>query len=283
MSCKLLSVESIPRSKSFPFRVKTIYQGNSIRFAAAPRKWSDFEVCIRSNSEELVLEDEVDGRILQTSCPQVLFPVPGSVWKSKDWQTRDATAFNYAPEVAELLKPHGLYPDRSYCNFIMTPEISQHLSKIRNIICNLYTPGAADSLDWTCFSLLGTLRFQQEGAPAVTLENRIYNMSIGFQMHYSEPINIDDVAAANTMSRAYFFHVWKKYFPVSPLQYIINLRLEAAARSLLDTDLSIAQIVSENAFSSEYDFYRRFRKKYGMTPGEYRLRNRSELCRTPKK
>ena len=85
MSCKLLSVESIPRSKSFPFRVKTIYQGNSIRFAAAPRKWSDFEVCIRSNSEELVLEDEVDGRILQTSCPQVLFRVPGSVWKSKDW------------------------------------------------------------------------------------------------------------------------------------------------------------------------------------------------------
>ena len=89
-------------------------------------------------------------------------------------------------------------------------------------------------------------------------------------MHFAENVSIDEVAAANGMSRAAFFKAWKKNFDVTPSQYVIDLRLEAAARSLRETSVPISEIVKDVRFAGEYMFYRRFRQKYGMTPGEYR-------------
>ena len=69
---------------------------------------------------------------------------------------------------------------------------------------------------------------------------------------------------------------WKKYFNVTPTQYINNLRLEAAARQLKESNIPISEIIREVHFSGKYMFYQRFRQKYGMTPDEYRKRHSSD-------
>lgn len=72
------------------------------------------------------------------------------------------------------------------------------------------------------------------------------------------------------MSRDHFYKTWKKSFDTTPAQYINQLRLEAAARRLRETDIAIGSIIQEVHFAGEYMFYKCFRQKYGMTPAEYR-------------
>ena len=98
----------------------------------------------------------------------------------------------------------------------------------------------------------------------------IRNISAWLRMHYADNIFIDDVAAAYGLSHTHFFREWRKVFDVSPLQYILDTRLEAAAWYLTTTTLPVSHIVSKVNFSGTTKFYRRFNLKYGMTPEVYR-------------
>ena len=62
------------------------------------------------------------------------------------------------------------------------------------------------------------------------------------------------------------------------LVFVVKVMVEiaaqgTAARSLRETGVPISEIVKDVRFAGEYMFYRRFRQKYGMTPGEYRRLN----------
>lgn len=268
----VLPLRDFPRRNSFPFRVEGIYYCRDILISNTPRRWDQFEVCIRLPSKTLFTEDVVNGEYVKMPCPNVVWRVPGSLWGTGKVTVRSVISFSYPSGALENLNLLGMNPERVAWSFAMTSELESLIAKFRDVVCNLYTPGAVDSLDWVCFCLMGTLMLQENAQTStLTVENRIRNASIWFHTHYSENINIDKVAAANGMSHAYFFRIWKKCFDMTPTQYVINLRLEAAARRLLETTLPISQIVREVHFAGEYMFHQRFHQKYGMTPREYRL------------
>lgn len=59
-----------------------------------------------------------------------------------------------------------------------------------------------------------------------------------------------------------------------PLNEIITTkRLEYAERLLTVTDKSISEISAQSGFNNESYFYKLFRKKYGTTPRDYRLKS----------
>ncbi|MBQ7206381.1 MAG: helix-turn-helix transcriptional regulator [Lentisphaeria bacterium] len=268
-----LDIGDIPRKNSFPFRVESIYYCKDKLIPQSKRRWDRFEVCLRLSSESGSTEDIVDGKCLKLPCPNVVWRLPGSAWEMPRGAVRDVISFSCSPDVLKIMETLGMKIDRAGWHFVMTEELEVLISRLRSALRELHTPGATDAVDWLCFSLMGHLLFR-ENTPAAepTEEDRIRNISIWFRMHFAENVSIDEVAAANGMSRAAFFKAWKKNFSVTPSQYIIGLRLEAAARSLCETNVSVADIVREVHFAGEYMFYRRFRQKYGMTPGEYRRR-----------
>ena len=90
------------------------------------------------------------------------------------------------------------------------------------------------------------------------------------QAHLTDDIDLDEIARINGFSRTAFFREWKRFFHVSPAQYILNLKMETAARFLRETDFPITAIVKEVKFSGTTAFYKRFVQKYGMTPMQYR-------------
>ena len=268
----ILNVKDFPRRNRFPFRVEQIYYCRDMLFPAEePRRWPSFEMCLRLSSETDFTEDVVDGKILKLPCPNVVWRMPGSAWKRPRASIRNAISFSYAPEVPEKLELLGMKFETFAWSFAMTSELEALIAKFRKTIDNLYTRGMADVLDWACFSLMGTLRLQENRPRAgQTVENRIRNVSLWFQTHFAEKIDLDEVAAANGMSRDHFYKTWKKSFDTTPAQYINQLRLEAAARRLRETDIAIGSIIQEVHFAGEYMFYKCFRQKYGMTPAEYR-------------
>ena len=267
-----LNVKDFPRRNRFPFRVEQIYYCRNMLFPVGePRRWPGFEMCLRLSSDTDFTEDIVDGKILKLPCPNVVWRLPGSAWSRPRSSIRNSIAFSYTPEVPEKLEPLGMKVEEFAWSFVMTSELEALIAKFRKTIDNLYTPGMADVLDWACFSLMGTLRLQENRPQAVqTMENRIRNISLWFQTHFAEKIDLDEVAAANGMSRDHFYKSWKKSFDTTPAQYINHLRLEAAARRLRETDIAIGSIIQEVHFAGEYMFYKSFRQKYGMTPAEYR-------------
>ena len=49
----------------------------------------------------------------------------------------------------------------------------------------------------------------------------------------------------------HFFKCWKRYFALTPVQFINNLRLEAAAQRLIETNISVSEIIKEVNFEGE--------------------------------
>ena len=102
------------------------------------------------------------------------------------------------------------------------------------------------------------------------------NASVWMQVHYNEKIAVEEIAAQYNMSRATFYRAWKRHFNISPIQYLLDLRLNAAAQMLRDTPLSIARIADEVGFCGVDAFHRKFKSKYGFTPANYRALNHEE-------
>lgn len=92
-------------------------------------------------------------------------------------------------------------------------------------------------------------------------------------IHFREKIKVDSLSKSSRMSRSNFLRVFKLMTGVSPLQYVLHLRINYACRELQETRRGITEIAYDSGFEDSNYFSRTFRKFIGMTPREYRLRN----------
>ncbi len=87
---------------------------------------------------------------------------------------------------------------------------------------------------------------------------------------YSEPLDVDDLAAAAGLSRAHFSREFKRAFGESPHAYLLTRRLERAAALLRTTDRSVADICLSVGLQSIGSFTTSFSRTYGRSPTAYR-------------
>jgi AraC-like DNA-binding protein len=87
---------------------------------------------------------------------------------------------------------------------------------------------------------------------------------------YSERIDVADMAAAASLSRAHFSREFRRTFGESPHHYLLTRRLERAASLLRMTDWTVGEICFEVGFQSVGSFTTRFKRTFGETPTEYR-------------
>lgn len=91
-----------------------------------------------------------------------------------------------------------------------------------------------------------------------------------FHKHYQENINVEEYARNNGMSLSFFFRKFKAQTGLSPLQYILEIRLANAQRLLTTTDYSINEIARIVGYENALYFSRLFHKHIGQSPREYR-------------
>jgi transcriptional regulator GlxA family with amidase domain len=90
----------------------------------------------------------------------------------------------------------------------------------------------------------------------------------------SSEIRLENVASAAGLSPYHFCRQFKQATGVSPLRYVLEMRIARAKRLILDTDTSLVDVSFSLGFSSQSHFTVIFRKLTGLTPRRYR-----ELCR----
>ena len=83
-------------------------------------------------------------------------------------------------------------------------------------------------------------------------------------------ISLDSVSAILNLSPAYFSTLFKRTFQVNFLDYLTDLRMDAAKGLLTDPLRSTAEVAGLVGYESANYFTRAFKKKVGMTPTEYR-------------
>ncbi len=88
--------------------------------------------------------------------------------------------------------------------------------------------------------------------------------------HFKEAPTRDDIAAHFHLNRSYFSEIFKKNLGLSYSEYLTNVRMGEAMRSLKYTDRSINEIMSEIGYSSPTAFYTQFKRYFGMLPGDVR-------------
>lgn len=88
--------------------------------------------------------------------------------------------------------------------------------------------------------------------------------------YYCEPLSLTDVAAHFQVSETYLSRYFKKKTGQNFINYLNEVRIENAALELRGTDASITNIAMDSGFSTPSVLNRYFKKKYGITPSEYR-------------
>jgi len=85
-----------------------------------------------------------------------------------------------------------------------------------------------------------------------------------------EQISLDDVSEHVHRSRSYITARFKKEIGKTINEYIIDTKLSKAKSLLKNTDRSLSEIAYFLCFSTQTYFHTLFKKKYGITPNEYR-------------
>ena len=90
------------------------------------------------------------------------------------------------------------------------------------------------------------------------------------QEHYAEDIHIEDIARHICISRSECFRCFQRYVNKSPIAYLTEYRLSHAVNLLMETDKSMTQIATECGFSNSSYFGKLFKKKYAVTPLQFK-------------
>lgn len=88
--------------------------------------------------------------------------------------------------------------------------------------------------------------------------------------HCTEHISLEKMADKLKISYSYLSRKFKETEGMTIQQYIIREKLKAAADMISCSELSLTEIAFSLDFASQSHMGSRFKKQYGMTPGEYR-------------
>jgi len=108
---------------------------------------------------------------------------------------------------------------------------------------------------------------KQSNASKIVEETKHY-----IQENYHQNIKLQDLAEVSYISPYYLSHLFKEKMKTSPIQYLIQYRIEVSKHLLLTTDLTINEIAIKVGYQSETHFQNTFKKIAGAPPGQYRNR-----------
>ncbi|MCI8407666.1 MAG: AraC family transcriptional regulator [Lachnospiraceae bacterium] len=95
--------------------------------------------------------------------------------------------------------------------------------------------------------------------------------------HYQNSITIAELADLLHFSEPYFMRYFKRHTGVTSVDYINDFRMNKAVELLMNTENSIMEIAIQVGMHNISYFNRLFKKKYEMTPKEYRKKYQEEF------
>jgi AraC family transcriptional regulator len=103
------------------------------------------------------------------------------------------------------------------------------------------------------------------------MDRRVFTLRKFINENLEQEFSVEQLAGQVKLSVSHLSTVFRKEIGVPPIRYIINLRLEESAKFLEHEDfMSVKQIGMRVGFNDQSRFVREFKKKYALTPKQYR-------------
>ena len=115
-------------------------------------------------------------------------------------------------------------------------------------------------------------RFPKSEATRIQIKSqiRLQKMLMYIYEHYTETVTLEDIAAAAHISRSEAGRCFHTYMGCSPVDALIQYRLQTARRLLHEKTHTLQEISDACGFNSANYFSRKFKQTYGYAPSQDR-------------
>jgi transcriptional regulator GlxA family with amidase domain len=100
--------------------------------------------------------------------------------------------------------------------------------------------------------------------------------------HITDPLSIEELASAVSVSRRTFSRVFAKYAKVTPSAFVEQVRVDTARKFLEETDAPLKTVAFKCGFRSATHMRTTFSRRLDVTPKQYRDRFRGENDKPPR-
>jgi len=104
------------------------------------------------------------------------------------------------------------------------------------------------------------------------LYRRVYRARDYAEALFAEPVSLAELARAACLSPNHLLRSFRQLFGETPHQFLTRRRLEEAKRMLVQEEASVTDICFAVGFESHGSFSSLFRRRFGLSPSEYRGR-----------
>ena len=163
------------------------------------------------------------------------------------------------------LQPRIIPGEAGYPQAAACLQEAEEANKVKNAGYELAIKGALLRFLSILIGQHGTL------LPADTTDTRRLKAVLQLiEAEYATPLRIEDAAEACGCSQSHFMRWFKKMTGQGFTAYLNDHRLNLAAELLRITDATVLDIAGRVGFDNLSYFNRLFKRRYGMTPREYR-------------
>lgn len=98
----------------------------------------------------------------------------------------------------------------------------------------------------------------------------INNIIHYIQTNFTNKITLEQLSELSAINKYYLIRIFKQYTGLSPIDYIIHIRIEEAEKLLIESSLPISKISDLVGFHSPSHFTKVFKAIHHMTPSQFR-------------
>lgn len=107
-------------------------------------------------------------------------------------------------------------------------------------------------------------------------EERVKYMMIYIHKNFADKLTLEQIADAANISKRECLRCFSEILNMTPFHYLMEYRVRKASEYLRNSNQSISEIGYNCGFSGTSYFTKLFKELRGMTPSEYRKKNRLE-------
>ena len=183
------------------------------------------------------------------------------------------------PEIGPLLEKYGI-PLNTVFYPANTGFISDLFRKMKMEILQR-EPHYEDIMDGYATEFLVMLSRSLRGNTVPEMSsadlNKLYRLRWQVLSHADQKWSVEQMAQMVSLSPSRFHMVYKSLFGSSPIQDVINAKIDLAKTILLtENKPTLSEVAERLGYKSTQHFILQFKTVIGMTPGTYRKSNRGD-------
>lgn len=273
------SEQHFKRYTNFPFKLQFFgYMPRTFHpVVKAPRNALFIGLVLKSYGGKIYWNDTTNQERYEVKAPAFSVADKGMVSCIEAERPWDEIYLGYPEECHERFIDAGLKIDGRCRPLVITEWMENLIAELQQLCVFIARPGTMDRLDMVAFQIIMECILPSDSPDLDDTENpAVTAIAAHLQKNFTRKIDLSALLRRYGISHRTFYRVWERNFKASPMQFVLDQRLNLAKELLRSSNKKIFEVADSCGFLNSMDFCRSFKKHFSLTPGEYRAQNRAQ-------